>query len=185
MNSTTHAKQYQSYRGLPALAGLCSMERAVESQWSVETSTSQLKRIHYLTRRLHETLTARITAEPIYELKTAYSHHAYLLAEYTSAIRKRVSEMRVPPLGLEDVPHDSLKLLMDEIISSPTTETLLVGAYEVVLAAILDAAKQLQQAAHPLADASTWSLSSRMLLRWRLSSAYPPISIAREPNMKR
>ena len=155
MNSPTNPEHYQSYRGLPVLAGLCSMERAVESQWSVEASTSQLKRLHYLTRRLHETLTARITAEPIYELKTAYSHHAYLLAEYTSAIRKRVGEMRVPPLGLEDVPHDSLKLLMDEIVSSPTTETLLVGAYEVVLAAIVDAAQQLQHAAHPLADAPT------------------------------
>jgi hypothetical protein len=143
------------------------MQRATECKWSVEISTIRLKRLHYVIRRLHETLTARITAEPIYELKTAYSYHAYLLAEYTSAIRKRVSEMRVPPLGLDDVPHDSLKLFMDEIIAAPTTETQLVGAYEVALNAILDAAKRLQQDAHPLADAPTVRMAK--LLQYELT----------------
>jgi hypothetical protein len=151
--------EYQSFRGIPSLAGLCSMERAVDCQWSVETSTVRLKRLHYVIRKLHETLTARITSEPIYELKMAFSHHAYLLAEYTTSIRKRVSEMRVPPLGLDDVPHDGLKLLMDELIASPTTETLLVGTYEIVLPAILEAASRLQSFAHPLADAPTVRLA--------------------------
>ena len=70
--------KYATYRNLPPLAGLASMDRAIESQWSVEQSVERLKRLHYLLKRLYETLTARITAEPIYELKTAFSHHAYL-----------------------------------------------------------------------------------------------------------
>ena len=92
--------QYSTYRGIPPLAGLTSMDRAIASQWSVEESVSRLKRLHYVLKRLYETLTARITAEPIYELKTAFSYHAYLAAEHAAALRKRVGEMREPPLGL-------------------------------------------------------------------------------------
>jgi hypothetical protein len=159
MNTSPVAKVLESYRGLPPLAGLSSMERAVQCKWSVEQSTDRLKRLHYFLKRLHETLTARITAEPIYELKTAFSHHAYLCAEYTTAIRRRVSEMRVPPLGLDLVPHESLKLFMDEIIAAPTTEELVFGVYEVAIPAALAATARLQRDAHPLADAPTVRLA--------------------------
>ena len=89
--SMTDPANYQTYRGIPPLAGLCRMERAVKADWSLEESVSRLKRLHYLLRRLHETFTSRITAEPIYELKTAYSYHAYLCAEQVSLIRRRVA----------------------------------------------------------------------------------------------
>lgn len=166
MNKLDSAKSYMSYRGLPPLAGLTNMSRAVECKWSVDQSTERLKRFHYVLKRLVETLTARITSEPIYELKTAFSHHAYVCAEYTTAIRRRVSEMRVPPLGLDVVPHESLKLLMDEILSSPTTEELLIGVYEVTLSSVLQAASRLQHDAHPLADAPTVRLAK--LLQFEL-----------------
>lgn len=155
-------EQYKSYQNLPVLAGLSSMSRAVECQWSVETSVERLKRLHYVMKRLYETLTARITAEPIYELKTAFSHHAYLCAEYTTAIRRRVGEMREPPLGLDKVPHGSLKLLMDEIIAAPTTEELILGIYDVVLPAVLESSKLLRDEAHPLADAPTVRMAKLM-----------------------
>ena len=117
-------ESYQTYRGLPPLAGLCMMQDAVDRVWSVEESTERLKRLHYVVRRLYEIFTARITAEPIYELKTAFSHHAYLCSEQVTSIRKRVSEMREPPLGLERIPHQGLERLMDEVIAAPTTEFL-------------------------------------------------------------
>lgn len=167
MTKINPTDNYETYRGLPTLAGLTSMVRAVECQWSVEQSTERLKRLHYVLKRLYETLTARITAEPVYELKMAFSHHAYLCAEYTTAIRRRVSEMRVPPLGLDQVPHESLKLLMDEIIAAPTTEELLVGGYEIAMTAVLGAARRLQQDAHPLADAPTVRLAK--LLQFELN----------------
>ncbi len=162
MSNDYTAENYVSYRGLPALAGLTTMARAVECEWSVDECTARLKHLHYVLKRLYETLTARITAEPIYELKTAFSHHAYLCAEYTTSIRRRVSEMRFPPLGLDVVPHDSLKLLMDEILASPKTEELLLGVYEIALPAILEGASRLQRDAHPLADAPTVRLAKLM-----------------------
>ncbi len=136
--------EYTSYRGLPALAGLCSMDRAVQSDWSLEQSLDRLKRLHYVLRRLHETLTSRITAEPVYELKTAFSHHAYLCAEQVTLIRRRVGEMREPPLGLDAIPHPALQRLLDEIRSAPTAMELIAGAYTVLLPEVVEACRRLQ-----------------------------------------
>jgi hypothetical protein len=130
---------YQTYRSLPALAGLADLARATSPGLGVEACVARLKRYHYAFLRLHEILTARITAEPIYELKTGFSHHAYLCAEHVQALRTRVGEMREPPLGLEEAPHPALQVLFDEILAAPTTAELLVGIYEQAMPA-LDAA---------------------------------------------
>src|SRR6266480_2731655 len=125
----TNVKTYRSYRGLPTLAGLATIEEAAKPGLSVETCVARLKRYHYAFMRLHEILTARITAEPIYELKTGFSHHAYLCSEHVAALRQRIGEMREPPLGLEEVPHEALAIFFDEILAAPTTEALLLGVY--------------------------------------------------------
>jgi hypothetical protein len=152
MNDLSH---YPNYRGFAPLAGVCSMQRAVESDWSLDESVSRLKRLHYVLKRMHEILLSRIPSEPIYELKTAYSHHAYLFAEQVSLIRRRVSEMREPPLGLDKVPHPALERLMDDIDVMGSAVELMTGMYSVALTAVLEACQRLRQDAHPLADAPT------------------------------
>lgn len=124
---------YQSYRGLPPLAGVCSIEDAMRPGLSVDECVRRLKRYHYAFKRLHQIFTARITAEPIYELKMAFSLHAYLCAEHVAALRKRVGEMREPPLGLEIVPDPNLEIFFDEILAAPTSEELLLGLYSCAL----------------------------------------------------
>ena len=114
---------------LPPLAGLCSYDDARRTSLAVEECVRWMKRHHYILIRLHEIMTARITAEPVYELKTAFSLHAYLCAEHVSALRQRVSELREPPLGLDVVPHEMLKRLCDEVLCSPTHAELLPGIY--------------------------------------------------------
>jgi hypothetical protein len=144
---------YQSYRGLPTLAGLATIAEAARPGLGVEECVRRLKRYHHAFRRLHEILTARITAEPIYELKCGFSHHAYLCAEHVQALRTRVGEMREPPLGLEVVPDPTLDIFFDEILAAPTTAALLLGLYEKALPA-LDAALLRHMAdTNPLADA--------------------------------
>src|SRR6266853_6338281 len=125
-----------SYRGLPTLAGLATLEEAARPGLGIEACVARLKRSHYAFKRLHQILTARITAEPIYELKTGFAHHAYLCAEHATALRTRIGEMREPPLGLEDVPHPALEVFFDEILCAPTTEELVYGVYEVALGAL-------------------------------------------------
>src|SRR5438128_4772224 len=148
-----YLQHYSSYGGLPTLAGLATIAEAAKPGLSVEQCVARLKRYHYAFVRLHEILTARITAEPIYELKTGFSHHAYLCAEHVQALRTRVGEMREPPLGLEEMPHPALGIFFDEILAAPTTGELLVGVYEKALPA-LDAALERHLAdTNPLTDA--------------------------------
>jgi hypothetical protein len=143
---------YQSYRNLPPLAGVCSMDQAMRPGLSVEQCVHRLKRYHYAFKRLHQIFTARITAEPIYELKMAFSFHGHICAEHVSASRKRVGEMREPPLGLEAVPHPALGVFFDEILAAPSTEELLLGLYEKALPALKQALEKHLEDTNPLVD---------------------------------
>ncbi|MDY3554688.1 hypothetical protein R5W24_003814 [Gemmata sp. JC717] len=144
---------YTPYKNLPPLAGLCTVEEAARPGLSVEECVRRLKRFHYCFKRLHQILTARITAEPIYELKTGFAHHAYLCAEHVTALRTRICEMREPPLGLEDVPHPALEAFFDEILCAPTTELLLWGIYVFALRALDCACEDYLAQTNPLTDA--------------------------------
>jgi hypothetical protein len=137
---------------VPSLAGLATLDGAMVPGLSVEECVRRLKRLHYAFKRLHQIFTARITAEPLYELKMGFSLHAYLCAEHMAALRKRVAEMREPPLGLEAVPHPALELFFDEILATPTTEALLLGLYEHALPALQAACQAHIRDTNPLAD---------------------------------
>lgn len=143
---------YSSYRNFPALAGLCSMPEAMKPGLSVDRCVARLKRYHYAFKRLHQIFTARITAEPIYELKMGFSLHAYLCAEHVTALRKRVAEMREPPLGLDQVPDQNLEIFFDEILAAPATGELVLGVYEKALPALQHALQRHIRDTNPLAD---------------------------------
>ena len=143
----------KSIRNLPKLAGLGSLADAMKPGWSIEECVRRLKRYHYAFKRLHQIFTARITAEPIYELKMAFSLHAHLCAEHVTALRKRVGEMREPPLGLEIVPDANLEIFFDEILAAPTTEELILGLYEKALPGLKAALQRHMDETNPLADA--------------------------------
>jgi hypothetical protein len=128
------------------------MADAMKSGLSVEECVRRLKRYHYAFKRLHQILTARITAEPVYELKMAFSLHAHLCAEHVSALRKRIGEMREPPLGLEAIPDPNLEVFFDEIQSAPTTEELILGIYEKALPALKAALERHLRETNTLVD---------------------------------
>jgi hypothetical protein len=143
---------YRSYKNLPMLAGIATMEAASRPGLSVEQCVARLKRYHYGLKRLHQIFNNRLTAEPIYELKMGFSLHAHYCAEHVAALRKRVGEMREPPLGLEAVPHPALEIFFDEILAAPTTEELVLGIYEKALPAIKTALEKHIADTNPLAD---------------------------------
>ncbi|HYV31903.1 MAG TPA: hypothetical protein VEO53_12475, partial [Candidatus Binatia bacterium] len=143
---------YRSYKNLPSLAGICSMDDAMKPGLSVEECVRRLKRYHYVFKRLHQIFNNRITAEPIYELKMTYSLHAYYCAEHVAALRKRVGEMREPPLGLDATPHPALEMFCDEIVAAPSSEELILGVYEKALPALKAALEKHVADTHPLAD---------------------------------
>jgi hypothetical protein len=146
-------KTYQTHRNLPPIAGLCTVEEAARAGLSIENCVARLKRYHYAFKRLHQIFIARLTAEPIYELKMAFSLHAHYCAEHVAALAKRVGEMREPPLGLDVVPDKNLEIFFDEILSAPTTEELVLGIYEKALPALKRALENHMRDTNPLADA--------------------------------
>ncbi len=143
---------YGSYRNLPHLAGLCPFPEATKPGLGIEDCVERLKRYHYAYRRLWAIMLSRITAEPVYEIKMGFSHHAYLASETVTLMRERVAEMRHPPLGLDKVPHPALETFFDEIQAAPM-EALLHGLYQKAHPAISQAFEQHLKDTNPLADA--------------------------------
>ena len=137
---------------LPPLAGVCTLEEAQRPGLPVEECVRRLKRFHYTLKRLHQVFNNRISSEPVYELKMAFSLHSHYCAEHVAALRKRIGEMREPPLGLETLPDKHLEVFFDEILAAPTTGELFLGVYEVALPALRDALRQHLADTNPLAD---------------------------------
>jgi len=146
---------YSTHRGLPFAAGVCSLAEAAHPGLGVEDNVARLKRYHYALKRLHNILVGRLAAEPVYELKMLFSLHAYYCAEHATVLRKRVGEMREPPLGLDAVPDRNLEVLFDEMRAAPTAELLLTGIYEVAVPALAEAVRRHAQATNAIADHET------------------------------
>ena len=136
---------YTGYKGLPPLVDLMPVQTALDTGLTVEEAVARMKHFHYALKRLHEIFTSRITAEPIYELKMAYSMHSYLCIDHLGTFAARVREMRQPPYGLDEAPHPGLELLFDEIQNAPTSETLVYGLYQVIIPTLTESiAKQIE-----------------------------------------
>ena len=143
---------YHSYKNLPGLAGICSMNDAMKPGLSIEECVTRLKRYHYVLKRLHQIFISRLTAEPVYELKMGFSLHSHYCAEHATALRRRVGEMREPPLGLDEIPHPALEIFCDEILAAPSTEKLILGLYDRALPALRAALQNHIADTNPLAD---------------------------------
>ena len=148
----TTLENYRTYRDLPPVAGICSIAEAARIGFSVDECVKRLKRHHWTLRRLHEILIERLTAEPAYELKMGFSLHAHYCAEHAAAWRKRVGEMREPPLGLDNPPDAALDVFLDEILAAPDTAALLVGVYEHAVPALRDALARHRDGTNRLVD---------------------------------
>lgn len=137
------------------MAGLGAIREMMSPGLSVAEVVDRLKRWHYAMHRLWRIFLSRIAAEPVYELKMAWSYHAYLCAEQVTALRDRVAEMRHPPLGLEKIPHDALRLYFDEIQASPSAGALIHAIYRSALPALRDSMQRHLAETNHLADAPT------------------------------
>jgi hypothetical protein len=149
--------------GIPPLAGLCSYEEACRVGYDIETNVALLKRYNYVEARLTEMLAAHIAHTPEWEVKCAMSLHLWLDAEHSAAIRKRVSEIREPPLHLDKVPDTQLQAWLDEAIRATSTVELLVGIYRVIKPELVRAWRKHQVETNPLADHPTCRILKHMI----------------------
>jgi hypothetical protein len=157
---------YQGYSGLPPLAGLHTMCEAAAIGLSVGESVARLKRLHWSLKKLHNIFVSHITSTPIYELKMAFSLHAFYCAEHIGEIADRVREMRQPPYGLEVTPNASLDLFFDEILAAPNVEALLLGLYERAVPAVIRGLEQLIADTNRLFDHPSWRICRLSLVEF-------------------
>lgn len=165
-------RAYLGYAGLPPLVGLMPMAAAATEGLTVEASVERLKRLHWMLKRLHGIFVGRVTAMPIYELKMAFSLHAYYCAEHVAALATRVREMRQPPYGLETSPSAELDLFLDEVLAAPAPEALLLGLYEHAIPAVAGALERLIEETHRLFDFPTYRAARWALVEVRDVQAY-------------
>jgi hypothetical protein len=141
--------------GIPPLAGLCSYEEACKIGYSVEDNVERLKRYNYVEASLNQMLAAHIPHTPEWEVKCALSLHIWLDAEHSAALRKRVAEMREPPLHLDKVPDARLQAWLEETVRANSTVELLVGIYRVAKPELVRCLKQHLAETNPLIDHPT------------------------------
>lgn len=141
--------------GIPPLAGLCSYEDACKLGFSIEDNVVLLRRFNYVKTRLNAIYAAHIARTLEWEVKSAFSLHLWLDAEHAAALRKRVSEMREPPLYLDKVPDLRLEKLMDELIRSENTVELLTGIYTVIRPELIRSMQRHLRETNPLTDQPT------------------------------
>lgn len=152
MDSSSLQQIYKPHQGIPALAGIATFEEAGKPGLSVESCVNRLKRLHWAFRRLHQIFIHRLVSEPIYELKMGFSLQAHYCAEHAAAFRKRVAEMREPPLGLDVVPDAALEMFFDEILTSADSENLLIGIYAQAIPALEGSLATYMEATNPVVD---------------------------------
>jgi hypothetical protein len=169
---------YKGYAGLPPLVGLHTMADAATAGLTVAESVARMKRLHWSLKRLHSIFVSHITGTAIYELKMAFSLHAFYCAEHVSEIADRVREMRQPPYGLEVSPDASLDLLFDEILAAPGAEALLLGLYERATPALLRGLQNLIADTNKLFDHPTWRICRLMLVEFEDVHRYGTEAVA-------
>ena len=148
----TTPENYRSHLAQPPVAGICTVAEAAKIGLSVDACVARLKRHHWAMKRLHEVLIARLPSEPIYEIKMGFSLHAHYCAEHAASWRKRVGEMREPPLGLDTPPDKALDVFFDEIACARDTSSLLIGIYEHAVPAIIASLRRHEEGTNRLVD---------------------------------
>ncbi|HVX40238.1 MAG TPA: hypothetical protein VHB25_11745 [Gemmatimonadaceae bacterium] len=145
------------YDALPELAGLSTYAGATRIGWSVDENVERLLRLHWMERRLMAALVARITAEPVWEVKCALGLHQWQSAERITALRGRIAEMRNPVPPLDGAPYgaESIDALFDEAMRARDTRELVMAVYGVVFPHLADAYRAHHDGCNPLVDHPT------------------------------
>jgi hypothetical protein len=145
------------YDAIPELAGLATYAGASVVGWSVDENVRRLLRLHWAEQRLMRSMVARITAEPIWEVKCALALHQWDSALRIDALRNRIAEMRSPvprldvrPDGAADIDSD-----FDSLAGPVSTHAFVVGMYGRLLPGIAAAYREHLNGCNPLVDHPT------------------------------
>lgn len=141
--------------GIPPLAGLATYEEAARPGYSVDDNVELMRRYNYVEGQLYRLSAAFLNPTPEWEVKGALSLHLYLDAEHCQSFRKRVAELRRPPLYLDQCPDQRLEALFEEAIRANDTVEFLTGIFRVIRPALLEAYRTHLAEINPVFDFPT------------------------------
>jgi hypothetical protein len=121
----------------------------------VEEAAAFLRRVEFVHRRLVYLESAHVVLRSLWELKAALGRHLYEDAEAVAAFRGRILDLRQNASVLAREPDQRLGLLVEELLHAATDEELLVGLYEIVKPALLDAEREYVQTTQTIVDYPT------------------------------
>lgn len=153
---------------LPALAGIATTADAARVGFSVDENVRRLLRLQWVERRLMGLLVARLTSEPVWELKCALALHQWQSAQHVDLLRGRIAEMRNPLPQLDRFPADdptgsALDAFLVQVGASRDSQELVAGVYGVLYPALASAYRDHLARTNPLVDHPT-----RRILRFVL-----------------
>jgi hypothetical protein len=164
--------------GIPPLAGVCSYEDACKVGINVDRNVNLLKRYVYIESQLNKIYAAHLACTPEWEVKCAISLHMWLVSEHSAMLRKRITEMREPPLHLDKVPDVQLEAFFQELIRAENTIELVVGIYDVVIAQFIHALKQHLSETNALVDHPTFRILKIILAEKEEMASWGRLTIA-------
>jgi hypothetical protein len=164
--------------GIPPLAGVCSYEDACKVGINVDRNVNLLRRYVYIESQLNKIYAAHLANTPEWEVKCAISLHMWLVAEHSAMLRKRITEMREPPLHLDKVTDVQLEAFFHELIRAENTIELVVGIYDVVKAQFIHALKQHLSETNVLVDHPTFRILKIILAEQEEMASWGRLTIA-------
>ena len=120
--------------------------------YGVAASAAFLRRVEFVHRKLVFLEAAHLVLRSLWELKAALGRHLYEDAEAAAGLRARILDLRQNPSVLEREPDQRLSLVMDELLHARSDEELLVGLYEIVKPALLDAVRAYVRTTQQIVD---------------------------------
>lgn len=121
----------------------------------VEEAAAFLRRIELVHRKLVYLASAHVVLRSLWELKAALGRHLYEDAEAVAALRERILDLRQNANVVSRDPDQRLTLLLDELLHAATDEELLVGLYEIVKPALLEAERDYARTTQTIVDYPT------------------------------
>jgi len=158
--------------GIPPLAGLATHEEAARPGYGVDANVELMRRYNYVETRLYQLSASFINPTPEWEVKGALSLHLYLDGEHSLAFRRRVAELRRPPLYLDQAPDAALEAFLDEAQRAADTVELLTALFIVIRPALLAAYEEHLETTNPVFDHPTCRIlktaieEERQMIEW-------------------
>ena len=152
--------------------------RRLGGAFTVEQNATRLLRFFYLERRLAQGLGSWTLSIPDFEVKVETGRHIFWHMDAARTLRARLNEQERRLNQIDDFRDAEIDGFIDELLSATDTPELLIGAHQVLGAALATAYRHHIDHTCPVADAPTIRALKQILLDYTDMLAWADAAIA-------